>query len=583
MRVGHFLTELKRRHVLRVVGAYAVAAWVAVEVFTTIQPILLDGAEWTNRLVVVLALVGFPLTFALAWIFDITPQGVRRTDALPQPEASEPLATRPRRVLTPSASGFFGLGILVALVSFAAYAGLGRAGSVAVTSIAVLPFDDMSSTQDQEYFSEGIAEELLNRLNELTDSTLRVLPRTSSFALAGQGLDTREIGRRLGVQAVLEGSVRRENDRVRVTARLIRAATGEQIWGDTFEGEATDVFGLQDAIATAIAEAVRAHLTPNAAAGERYTANELAAELYMQGMKRWHLRTDRDLRQALEYFQRAIEEDPQFALAHAALAQTYAVLPAFGDFPVDQAVTAGYAAAAVAIGLDPTLAQAYAAMGQIVQNFEWDPARAESHYKRALQHRSDPTTHQWYAETLLLLGRHTEARRHLEHVLATDASAPAAMYVDALLKTVSGQNDAALAAWRQLSAVHPEFTLGLLGAAYAGIAAGQTDVAHAALTALAQRLPARAALYSAIAQALQDRSRAAHALQLLDAAHALPASERAAWRAALGDHAGAARALMQGYEQHTDVNLPFMLRHPLLARALADTALARIFSETGIQ
>src|SRR5687768_16023727 len=124
MRLGHFFTELKRRHVLRVVGAYAVAAWVAVEVWTTIQPILLPQREWTNKLVVVLVLGGFPLVFALAWIFDITPTGVQRTQDLPSASTAQTSSTG--RTLSPSATGFFGLGILVALVSFAAYAGLGN-------------------------------------------------------------------------------------------------------------------------------------------------------------------------------------------------------------------------------------------------------------------------------------------------------------------------------------------------------------------------------------------------------------------------------------------------------------------------
>jgi adenylate cyclase len=584
MRLGHFFTELKRRRVLRVVGAYAVAAWVAVEVWTTIQPILLPDSEWTNKLVVVLALVGFPLVFALAWIFDITPQGVQRTQDLPAGAPSgAPLASR---TLSPSATGFFGLGILVALVSFAAYAGLGNgtAALPSVTSMAVLPFEDMSSAGDQQYFSEGIAEELLNRLNERADSTLRVSPRTSSFALAEQGLDTREIGRRLGVEAVLEGSVRRENDRVRVTARLVRAESGDHIWSHTFEGDATDVFALQDSIATSIAKAVRIHLTTHAAAGESGSHNAAANELYMQGQHRWRRRTERDLREALALFQRAVEADPQFARAHAALAQTYAVLPAFSSYPADSAVSRGYAAAALAIGLDPTLPQAYAAMGQLVQNFEWDLERAESHYVRALEFTDDATIHQWYAETLMLMGRYDEARKQLEHVTqGRRGFSPVVMHIDAWLRSSSGDVQGGVAAARELMQQHPGFTLGTLGAAYAGIAARRTDVTTEALTALARQLPARASLYQSISAALKDAGRAAQALQQLEAAQGLSASERVAWHLALGNRAGALRAVREGYEEHSDANLPFVLAHPITASLRSDTSVKQILREIGIE
>lgn len=383
MSLSRFLGELKRRHVLRVVGAYAVAAWVAVEVFTTIQPILWPEHEWTNRLFVVLALLGFPAVFALAWIFDITPYGVRRTPSLEAIQAGTgdgppggvpPL--RPR-TLSPRAAGFFGLGIIVALVGLAAYAGFHElqppaepTDIAAIESIAVLPFADMSPNRDQEVFSDGIAEELLNRLARVP--SLRVPARTSSFAFRGSDDDVREIGRRLGVQAVLEGSVRRDGDRLRVSAQLVDVATGYRLWSDTFNGEATGVFELQDEIANAIVDALRLHFAPAPEAGARGTRNARALEQYYRGVRLAAERTDRDLRDAVASFERAIREDSSFALAHAALAQAYSVLPGYGDFPVDSAMSLGMAAAAHALRLDPTLADAYAAMGQLVQNVDWD-------------------------------------------------------------------------------------------------------------------------------------------------------------------------------------------------------------------
>jgi TolB-like protein/Tfp pilus assembly protein PilF len=583
MRIDRFFGELQRRHVLRTVGAYAFIAWLVVEAYTTIQPILWETLGWTNRVVVILALLGLPLTFVLAWVYDITPQGVRRTAALGEPPPQEPAngvpAVPARRHLSPRAAGFFGLGILVALVSFAAYAGyqhdaeraaVALSPDAPIESIAVLPFVDMSSARDQEYFSDGITEELLNRLSQVPD--LHVAARTSSFAFKGRHDDVREIGRRLGVQAIVEGSVRREADQLRVSTKLIDVATGYQIWADTFEGDAKDVFGIQDRISGAIVEALRQRFVAAPEAGRRGTSSVRAYELYLLGLKRWNQRTDRDLRQALVYFSDAVAEDPAFALAHAGLAQTYAVLPVYGTYPVDSAVMRGSAAVAQALAYDATIAEAYAAMGQIVQNFEWDLRGAETYYRRALNYQPGyATAHQWYAETLMLLGRYEDAARHSARALAADPLSPTVLYVDAFVKTVSGHGDAAFATWRELNRLHPDYDIGVLAAAYSYVAAGRRDDAADAVRRLAVLLPARAALYEALAAALRYPAALPAARSALARdVHLLPASERAAWHMALGDRAGAIAAVEQGFASHSDVSLPFLLVHPLLRPLLAE-------------
>lgn len=611
MSVKSVFSELQRRHVLRVVGAYAVAAWVLVEVYTTVQPILLENHEWTSRLVVILALAGFPVTFALAWIFDITPAGVRRTlpltAAMPGPGgaasggqaaaagegAVAPAPRAGRHALSGRASGFFGLGILVALVGVAAYAGFHhdtRDASVVaaapIESIAVLPFLDMSPGRDQEFFSDGVTEELLNRLARVPD--LRVAARTSSFAFRGSTQDVREIGRRLGVQSVLEGSVRREGDRLRVSTKLIDVATGYQLWADSFEGVATTVFDLQDDIANAVVDALRQRFAAAPEAGRRGTTSVRAYELYLLGLKRWNGRNDRDLRQALAYFREAIEEDPQFALAWAGLAQTYAVLPAFGSYPVDSAVALGSAAAAQAIAWDASMADAYAAMGQIVQNFEWDLSAAEGYYRRALRYQpGNATTHQWYAETLMLMGRYEEAETHVNRVLATDPLAPAALFIDAFLKLVRGRTDEALATWRDVVRLHPEFAAGLTQHALASIAVGRPDDAAVSVDRLMALIPERAPLYRALAAALREETDAAAsarpardaALGALRRADDMVPSERAAWHIALGEPDAALVALEDGFTAHTDVTLPYILVHPLMAPLRDSAGFRRIVKE----
>jgi TolB-like protein/tetratricopeptide (TPR) repeat protein len=590
MTPGHLLSELRRRRVPRVVGAYAVAAWVAVEVYTTIQPILWEQYEWTNRLVVMLALLGFPVVFALAWIFDITPQGVVRTaPSVGHPAGAGSDAEPARRVLSARAAGFFGLGILVAIVGLAAYAGMhelprateGAPGAVPIGSIAVLPFVDMSAARDQEFFSDGMTEELMSRLSQVPE--LRVAARTSSFAFKGRNDDVREIGRRLGVQAVLEGSVRRDGQQLRVTTKLIDVATGYQVWAGSFDGDATDIFALQDRIAGAITDALQQRFAQAPEAGRRGTSSVRAYELYLLGLKRWNARTDRDLRQALAYFTDALSEDPHFALAYAGLAQTYALLPFYGGFPVDTAVLKGSSAAAQAIAYDPSLAEAYAAMGQIVQNFEWDLRGAESYYQRALKYQPGYTTaHQWYAETLMLLGRYAEAATHSDRVLSNDPLSPAALYLHAFLLMVQGRSGDALTAWRDLARLHPDYESGLVHHALAATEAGRNDEAGRSLSLLAAALPERETAYRAIAAGLLDAGAAGTARAALRSAAGMPDSEAAAWYMALGDTASARAALEQGFRRQADVNVPYIMVHPIMKPLHGDASFRAMAAEIEI-
>jgi TolB-like protein len=574
VRPGRLLAELRRRHVLRVVGAYAIAAWVVVEAYTTIHPILVDGYEWTDRFVVLLALAGLPIVFALAWIFDITPEGVRRT--LPLEESgAEPVPGREVTVagrrLTPRAAGFFGLGILVALASFAAYAGYQHdpraavrpVAPPAIESIAVLPFADMSPGHDQEYFADGITEELLNRLSTVPE--LRVAARTSSFAFKGHNGDVREIGQRLGVQSVLEGSVRRDGDRLRVSAKLIDAGTGYQLWTDSFDSESQSIFELQDQIATAVVDALRQHFAAAPEAGDRGTRNVRAYELYLLGLGRWNVRGDRQLRQALGHFRAAVEEDPDFAMAWAAMARTYAVLPLHGAYPADSAVLHGSAAAAAAIALDPSLGAAYAAIGQLVQNFDRDLHGAVSYYRRALQYNAgDVIAHQWLAEALMLMGRHVEAATHVNRVLAADPLAATSLHSDAHLRLLRGGAEQSLPAWRDLVRLHPAYIPGALDHALAAAAAGRRDEAAAAVRRLAELRRDRAAAYEATAAALERGRQGGPALAELERA-GVPASERAAWAMLLGERNAALGALAVAAAAPDDTGLLAIMAHPVLA------------------
>jgi TolB-like protein len=235
-----------------------------------------------------------PVVVLLAWVFDITPDGVRRTVAgtEPPPPGIEQQIEAHRRRFAAKAVGFVGVGILVALVGFAAYgryAGFSGGASKRIESVAVMPFADFSPNRDQEYFTDGVTEELINRLTHIEG--LRVAGRTSSFAFKGKEVPADQIGRQLRVQAVIDGSVRREGENVRVTVELVDAQTSHVIWSEKYDRQVSGVFALQDEIATAIVDALKLQLAPSApelAKGERGTRNSLAHDLYLKGLDAWN-------------------------------------------------------------------------------------------------------------------------------------------------------------------------------------------------------------------------------------------------------------------------------------------------------
>lgn len=562
---------------MRVAGVYAVAAWAAVEVSATVFP-LLGLPEWTTKLVVVLALLGFPVAFVLAWVFDLTPGGVRRTLPVENLPVDAPAVVHVPRTTSSRAAGFFGLGILVALIGFAAYARFGPVSSIspprraaaAIESIAVLPFVDFSEARDQEYFSDGVTEELLNRLVHIEG--LRVAARTSSFAFKGRNEDVTDIGRKLRVQAVLEGSVRREGNRLRVTAQLIDVSTGYHLWSETYEREQESIFAIQDEIASAIVDALQKQFTPEVVAAEAGTKNVRAHEFYLRGLARWHDRTYASLTEAIGYFERAIAEDPDYALAHAGLAQAYAVLPAVGPFPFGEAVALGTAAAARALAIDASLAQAHAAIGQIAQNFEWELGDAERAYWRALEFEpSYATAHQWYAETLILLGRLGEAEHAINRALELDPISPAALNVRGYRQLIAGDVSGALASYRALAALHPAYALGQLNLALTALVAREYEVALTAISHAALGATQAEALSTIVRGLANDslHSAAVEAVSRLEGS--MPEALVALWDAALSEHERALQRLERSFAEHNDANFPMILVHPLL-EPLRETA-----------
>jgi adenylate cyclase len=560
------ISELQRRHVSRVAGVYAVSGWALIQVTDTVGP-LLGAPEWLPRMVVILTLAGFPVAIALAWIFDWTPYGIERTaeasEVVPEPAARSPRALHAR------ALGFFGVGILVALVAFAALSGVrdeGGSDAEGVRSIAVLPFVDMSEKHDQEYFADGVSEEIRNRLAQLPG--LKVSARTASFVFKGKNVPLEDIGRELDVEAVLEGSVRREGNRVRVSAQLVDARTMKNLWTERYDKELSSVFAIQDEVANDIVAAIKLQLEQGAeplAQGELEGSEDPAAsEAYMKGLHHLNRRTDADLRRAAQYFQEAVEEDPQFALAHAAIAQTYALLPAYGDFPVFEAVSKGQAAAAKAVGLNASQAEAYSALGQIRQNFEWDFESADRHYRNAIRFNNGyATAHQWRAEALLFLGDYEGSRAEIDMALDLDPASAPAQHVKAYQHITRKEYGAANRILDRLLAANPDYPLALISKASVALMQKQYSIAENTLLRLVGNdAELRTAFQSVIAAASDPSRRGAAKVALEKIKRRRGPSEIALWLALIGENDAALQQIQSAYDSGADANLPFLLLHP---------------------
>ena len=292
-------------------------------------------------------------------------------------------------------------------------------------ALAVLPFQNLSGSPDQDYFSDGLTEELITHLARLRPDRLAVLARTSAMQYRNTGRDVRAIGAELGVGYVLEGGVRRAGDRVRVSAQLVGTTDGINLWADTYEQPLTDVIEIQTAIAERVGDSLTLHLLSDqhaAHAQARQTGPETRDE-FLKGRYFWNTRTPEGLRRALGYFQRAIELDPSFAPAHAGLADTYLTLGSFfyGVLPPRDAFPAARTSAERALALDPGLAEAYASRGFVQYAFDWDWARADRSFRRALElNPSYATGRQWYAFCLGAQARWAEARAEMARARALD-------------------------------------------------------------------------------------------------------------------------------------------------------------------
>ncbi len=412
-KLSRIWQELKRRNVVRVITVYAGAAFVIIELINNItEPLRLP--DWTPTFVIVLLAIGFPIVIIFSWIYDVHPkEGMVKTEPA-------------HKLKTEEISKSFSSWKIASYISFAVIVGLiilnvvPRANDKQIVdkSIAVLPFEDMSIEQDQEYFCDGIAEEIINSLTQLDN--LKVIARTSTFAFKNKQTDIREIGAILGVSTVMEGSVQKAGDRLRITAQLINVEDGSHLWSEQFDREFNDIFSIQDEISMAIVEKLKVELLGNQGetVGHRQTENPDAYNLYLKGRYFWHRRTQEDLYKSLQNFEQAIEIDPNYALAYAGMGDVYFIMSWWGSYPRDEGYEKAKTYLKKALSINENLPEAHATLGGVLTWYDrdWKGAEKELLYAISLN-PNDANAYQYLSELMSTLGKTKDALKYIDKAI----------------------------------------------------------------------------------------------------------------------------------------------------------------------
>ncbi len=422
MNPGNFFAELKRRNVYKVAVAYAVVSWLVVQAASIILPTF-EAPPWVMKAFVVLLALGFILAVFISWAFEMTPEGMKRTADVSTDEIRSFPYWSKRKFAA------FIVGVAIVAAGLLAYQFLRAPRSTISSSggnksIAVLPLLNESGDPKDEYFSDGLSEELIAALAQIRE--LKVIGRSSSFRFKERKEESKTIGEKLGVATLLEGTVRKQGDRVRIVAELINAADGIELWTRTFDRELKDIFAVQQEIAAAVASSLKATLL---GADQRSSANPKTAEAhnaYLQGHYYFQRRNLEDYRKAVGHYDEAIRLDPGYALAYAERSEAWTLI---GDL-TGEGKTAWPKArtdAEKAVAIAPTLAEAHAALGWVRFFTEWRFAEGLSELKRAKELApANPTANDLLARVIVYLGRLDEAENQGRQAVELDplASAP---------------------------------------------------------------------------------------------------------------------------------------------------------------
>lgn len=458
-----FFSELKRRHVIKVAIVYVITAVAVGEAAAVFFPAL-RLPPWTVTFVMSLLILGFPIALVVAWAFEITPDGVRPTppNEMEEPEVTEltEVTEEPRDAPAPPDR-----------------------------SIAVLPFENLSRDPENEFFSDGLTEAILILLSKIRD--LRVISRTSVMAYKRSSARIREIAGELEVGNVVEGSVQRVGERVRITAQLVDARTDRQLWGERYDRDLEDVFAIQNEVAERIVEALHAKLTPaeREQLERRPTEDMEAYACFLKGRHFLARRTGSNTREAVERFREAVRLDPEFALAWSGLADALTLLTYFREAPVEEALAEARQAAERALELDPDLGEAHASVGLVAMT-EWRWAEAEAAFRRAIDLApSYADAHHRYGNLLTYRGRHEESIGRFRRALELDPLSLPVHIGLAYASLRAGRTDEALEVYGEAVRMDPAYPNAIMGIAWVHELEGRCGEALSALQSASRHDP----------------------------------------------------------------------------------------------
>ena len=473
MSNGNFFAELKRRNVYKVAVAYAVVAWLLIQAASILLPTF-DAPSWAMKVIVLSLVLGFPIALVFSWAFEITPEGIKREEDV-SPDESIARHTGRKIVGITIAVAVLAAGLFVFQLLRPRLTSTGVLSSVNALpekSVAVLAFDNLSDDKGSEYFSDGISEELLTVLQKIPG--LRVAARTSAFSFKGKNATAQEIGQKLGVAHLVEGSVRKAGDVVRIAARLTNTASGDETWSENYTRNLKDVFAVQTELAQTIVEQLRGQLTGGAAnpttkaeiqaevraAEKGGTKNVEAHESYLQGRFFLNRHSEKETNQAQAAFERAVQLDPQFALAWAGLAQAHVWDCNYGTEGGQKGFNAHLIAAREsvqrALSLESDLPDALFARAMIETNFDYNWKGAAETLRKALALApQDPALLMWAGSLASTRGEMTQALDFFHRAVALDPVNARARALLASHLSVLGHQEEARAEFARVIELNP--------------------------------------------------------------------------------------------------------------------------------
>jgi len=423
MKIDNFFAELKRRNVYKVAVAYAIVGWLLVQIATQVFPFL-EIPNWVVRLVIMLVAAGFPVALVIAWAFELTPEGIKRTEDVDLRAGS---GSKKRAWIYVAVIGAaFSVGLFFVGRYTARNTASAARTELSTKSIAVLPFDNLSRDPDNAFFAEGVQDEILTRLAKVAD--LKVIARSSTQRFKSAPENLPDIANQLGALNILEGSVQKVNDQVRVNVQLINALTNAHLWAEIYDRKLTDIFAVESDIAKTIADTLQAKLTGSEKQmiAAQPTSDTAAYELYHKGRSLWEKRSGDNIPKAISFYEQAVARDPNYALAYAGLADAYILLPYYTATTQRDASGKAKEAALKALRLDPNLAEAHAAVGKVLNFAEIDLTGSIREFERAIELKPNyATAHHWLgAGPLVDLGRFDDAIAHGKRAIELDPLSP---------------------------------------------------------------------------------------------------------------------------------------------------------------